>query len=101
MRFTILNPRSRSLLRGNLLVLGSLLAAFFLSDFPRTRPTLLLAIPALLSLFGTADTIRCMKPRWSFYHGGVLLCIYMDLMAVSMILFFLLYPYMHWLTASH
>jgi len=100
-RFTILNPRTRSLLRGNLLVLGSLLAAFFLSDFPRNRPTLLLAIPALLSLFGTADTIRCMKPRWSFYHGGVLLCIYMDLMAVSMILFFLLYPYMHWLTASH
>jgi hypothetical protein len=100
-RFTILNPRSRSLLRGNLLVLGSLLAAFFLSDFPRNRPTLLLAIPALLSLFGTVDTVRCMKPRWSFYHGGVLLCIYMDLMAVSMIIFFFLYPYMHWLTASH
>ena len=101
MRFTILSPRTRSLLRGNLLVLGSLLAAFFLSDFPRNRPTLLLAIPALLALWGTVDTIRCMKPRWSFYHGGVLLCIYMDLMAVSMILFFLLYPYMHWLTASH
>lgn len=101
MRFTILNPRSRSLLRGNLLVLGSLLAAFFLSDFPRNRPTLLLAIPALLSFFGTVDTVRCMKPRWSFYHGGVLLCIYMDLMAVSMIIFFFLYPYMHWLTASH
>jgi len=100
-RFTILNPRARSLLRGNLLVLGSLLAAFFLSGFPRNRPTLLLVIPALFALWGTVDTVRCVQPRWSFYHGGVLLCIYMDLMAVSMILFFLLYPYMHWLTASH
>jgi hypothetical protein len=97
----ILNPRTRSLLRGNLLVLLSLLAGFVLSDFPHNRPTILLAIPSVLAIVGTVDTIRCMQPRWSFYHGGVLLCIYMDLMAVSMILFFFLYPYMFWLTASH
>ncbi|HEY0264695.1 MAG TPA: hypothetical protein VGC07_09230 [Granulicella sp.] len=42
-----------------------------------------------------------MQKRWSFYHGGVLLCIYMDLMVVSLILFFLLYPYAFWLSASH
>ena len=97
----IFNPRARSLLRGNLLVLGSLLAAFFLSDFPHNRATLLLIFPALLSIFGTVDTVRCVQRRWSFYHAGVLLCIYMDLMAVSMIFFLLLYPYMSWLTASH
>ena len=101
MRFTILNPRARSLLRGNLLVLGSLLAAFLLSGFPLDRPTLLLAIPSVLSILGTVDTVRCVQRRWSFYHAGVLLCIYMDLMAVSMIIFFFLCPYMHWLTASH
>jgi hypothetical protein len=100
-RVSILNPRARSLLRGNLLVLSSLLTAFFLSDFPRNRPTLLLAIPALVAIVGTVDTVRCVQPRWSFYHAGVLLCIYMDLMAVSMVLFLLLYPYMSWLTASH
>jgi hypothetical protein len=94
------NPRIRSLLRGNLLVLLSLAVAFPLSDFPNNRPTLLLAIPALTAILGTADTIRCMQPRWSFYHGGVLLCIYMDLMAIILILFFLLYPYMFWLTSS-
>lgn len=101
MKNSFLNPRHRSLLRGTLLVLLSLAAAFVLSDFPRNRPTLLLAVPSLLSMVGTADTIRCMQPRWNFYHGGVLLCIYMDLMAVSMIVFFFLYPYMFWLTASH
>lgn len=98
---SLLNPRHRSLIRGNLLVLLSLVAAFILSDFPRNRPTMLLAIPSLIAMVGTADTIRCMQPRWSFYHGGVLLCVYMDLMAVSLILFFFLYPYMFWLTSSH
>ena len=59
-----------------------------------------MGIPTLISLVGTADTIRCMQPRWSFYHGGVLLCIYMDLMAVSMILFFFVYPYTFWGAAA-
>ncbi len=82
-------------------MLLSLAAAFFLSDFPHNRPTLLLAIPAVCSVLGTIDTIRCMQPKWSFYHGGVLLCVYMDLMAICMILFFFLYPYMFWVSASH
>ncbi len=97
----LLNPYHRSLARGNLLVLFSLTAAFFLSDFPHNRATLLLIIPCLISIAGTVDTVRCIRKRWSLYHGGVILCIYMDLMAVTMILVFLLYPYALWLTATH
>ncbi len=97
----ILNPRRKSLVRGNVLVLVSVVAAFFLSDFPHNRPTLLLLVPTLAAMVGTADTIRCMKKRWSFYHGGVLLCIYMDLMAMALILVFLLYPYALWITGAH
>jgi hypothetical protein len=82
-------------------VLASFLAAFFLSDFPHNRQSILLAIPSFCAIVGTADTIRCMQPRWSFYHGGVLLLIYMDLMAVAMILFLFLYPYAFWISASH
>jgi hypothetical protein len=52
-------------------------------------------------MLGTLDTIRCMQRRWNFYHGGVVLCIYMDLMAVCLILFLLLYPYMLWMASSH
>lgn len=92
--FAVFNPRRRSLLRGNLLVLGSFAAAFRLSDFPHSRATLLLAIPAVLALLGAFDTIRCMQLRWSFYHAGVILCLYMDLMAISLILFFLFSPYL-------
>ncbi len=92
--FAVFNPHRRSLLRGNLLVLVSFATAVRLSDFPRSRATLLLVIPAFLALLGTLDTARCMQPRWNFYHGGVVLCIYMDMMAMLLILFFLLSPYL-------
>jgi len=99
-QFHILNPRHHSLSRGNLLVLGSLLIAIRMSDFPNNRPTMFLAIPAFLAMVGTAETVRCMRMRWDYYHAGVILCIYMDLMVLCMILFFLIYPYGHFLTVS-
>ncbi len=94
------NPRRRSLLRGALLVLFSLFWAFRLSDFPQNRATLLLLLPALGAIAGTFDTLRCMQRRWNFYHGGVILCIYMELMALAMILFMLLYPYALWMSET-
>jgi hypothetical protein len=92
--FAIFHLRCRSLLRGTLLVLGSFAAAFPLSGFPHPHATLLLVVPTLLALFGTFDTIRCIQPRWNLYHGGVILLIFMDLMAICLILFFLLFPYL-------
>lgn len=94
------NPRYRSLARGNVMVLCSFLGAVILSDFPHNRATPLLVLPTLLAFAGTAETVRCIRKRWSFYHAGVILCIYMDLMALAMILFFLLYPYAHFLTSA-
>ena len=87
------NPRVRSLTRANILVLGSLLLTLPLSGFPHPHQNLLLAIPALLSVVGMMDTVRCIQRRWSLYHGGVLFCIYMDLMIIAIIWFFFLYPY--------
>ena len=96
----LFNPRKRSLLRGCLLVLVSLGAAILISGFPRNRATMFLIVPALAAIAGTADTVRCMQPRWNLYHGGVLLLIYMDLMALCMILFLLLYPYAQWMVST-
>jgi len=96
----ILNPRNRSLLRGGLLVLLSLGVAVRLSGFPNSRTNPYLALPALGAIAGTIDHVRCMRTKWSWYHGGVILLVYMDLMAIGMILFFLLYPYAQWLTAK-
>ena len=87
-----LNPRFRSLIRGNLLVLGSLAASLPISQFPHLRATPWLLLPLFGIALGTADTVRCMRRRWNFYHGGVILCIYMDLMVGILVLFMLLYP---------
>ncbi|ADV82573.1 hypothetical protein [Terriglobus saanensis] len=86
--------REKSLVRGNALVIVSLIAAFALSHFPYNQPSLWLILPTCVAALGTVDTLRCMQPRWSWYHGGVLLCVYMDLMVVTLILFFLVYPYL-------
>jgi len=34
-----------------------------------------------------------MQRRWSFYHGGVLLCLYMDLLILTLVFFFLFFPF--------
>lgn len=96
-RPAVFDIRSRSLLRGTGLVLLSLLVSFRLAHFPQARPTLWLMIPAFVALLGTWDTTRCLRIRWSWYHGGVLLFLYMDILALSMIFFLLLYPYAGWL----
>ena len=97
-RRDIFNLRRHSLVRASTLVILSLIAAIFLSDFPNNRPNAFLILPALIASIGTADTVRCMQRSWSFYHAGVILCVYMDIMALGMIVFFLLYPYLNWLT---
>ena len=92
--FDVFHPRRRSLLRGNLLVLGSFAASFLLSGFPHSRATLLLLIPAVLALVGMFDTVRCVQPSWNLYFGGIILLLLMDVMAVCLIFFFLFFPYL-------
>ena len=101
MKPAFLNPRCRSLLRGSLLVVVGLVLALPLAHFPELHPEPLLALPALLAFVGTIDHLRCMRPTWSWYHGGVLLAVYADLMVLSMILFLLLYPYASILSGTH
>jgi len=95
--FSFFNLRRKSLLRGSLLVLGSLVLAFVWAGYPEDHANPKLILPALTAFVGTLDTMRCLRLRWSFYHGGVILLLYMDIMAMAMILFLLLYPYHGWL----
>jgi hypothetical protein len=97
----LFNPRFRSIARANTIVLLGVAIATYLSGFPHIHANPLLALPLLICLVGTADTVRCMQRRWSLYHGGVLLSLYMDLMAITLVLFFLLYPYLVWLGEAH
>ena len=97
MPYAVFNLRARSLVRGTVLVLVSLLAAFLLSGFPKVHPAWPVGFPAFVALWGTYETLRCLRLRWSFYHGGVLLLLYMDVMALAMIFFLLIYPYAGWM----
>ena len=87
----------KSLLRANVASLGALAIAFPMSAFPHIHANPLLAVPLLLALLGATDAARCMQLRWNFYHGAVILSLYMDILIVTLILFFLLWPYFHWL----
>jgi hypothetical protein len=97
MPYAVFNLRARSLVRGTVIVLASLGMAFVLSGFPHAHPAWQIVFPTLTTLWGIYETLRCLRLRWSFYHGGVLLLLYMDIMALFMILFLLLYPYAGWL----
>jgi len=92
----VVNLRKKSLLRGTVLVLGSLVLAFIWAGYPETHSEPRLLLPTIAAFAGTVDTLRCLRMRWSFYHAGVMLLIYMDIMALAMILFLLLYPYVGW-----
>ncbi len=98
MPYAVFNLRARSLVRGTVMVLASLAASFAISGFPHARPEWKMVFPALAALWGTYETVRCLRLRWSFYHGGVLLLLYMDVMALSLIFFLLLYPYAGWIS---
>jgi hypothetical protein len=91
--YYIFNPRAHSLVRANVLVFASLAIAILLAHPPHLRPTIWMLLPTLGVIAGTIDTARCMQRRWSFYHGGVLLCLYMDLLVITLVLFFLFFPF--------
>ncbi len=92
----IFNPRAHSLIRGNVLVFAGVALATLISRFPALHVNLWLLIPLLGCCAGMVDTLRCLQKRWNFYHGGVMLCLCMDLMAIMLVLFFLVYPYLLW-----
>lgn len=93
----VFNIRARSLLRGTLLVLLSLVMALVCGGFPDVHPTAWLIVPAAGAVLGTVDTTRCLRRKWSFYHGGVLLLLYADVLVLALIFFLLLYPWAKWL----
>lgn len=97
MRYAVFNIRARSLLRGTVLVVGSLILALVMGGFPNVHGSPLLVVPACLGIWGTLETTRCLQRRWNLYHGGVLILLYADILALALILFLLLYPYARWL----
>ena len=83
-------------------MLGCLLIAIGISHAPNLRPEPWLLLPVIGAVAGLGETVRCMLGRrsWNLYYGGILMCLYTDLLVVTLILFFLLYPYFSGFTAA-
>lgn len=100
MRPAVFNIRASSLLRGTALVLGSLVLALACVGFPNVHATAWMLIPAAGALVGTFETTRCLKRQWSFYHGGVMILLYADILVLAVVFFLLLYPWAQWLQST-
>lgn len=81
--------RERSLARGVLLAMTAFIASLLLAGFPyidRLHGSTWQILPLPFVCWGMVETARCLKQRWSFYHAGVLILLYTDLMILVMVL---------------
>lgn len=87
-------PRRKSLVRALGLSLGAFALSLRLAGFPRIENlhgSSWQFLPLLMSLWGMAETARCLERRWSLYHAGILLLLYANLMILAMIIFLVVY----------
>jgi hypothetical protein len=88
-RLHLFRLRERSLLRGILLSLGAFAASLRLAGFPYIENLhgshwQILAVP--FACWGMVETARCLGQKWSFYHAGVLILLYSELMILATVL---------------
>jgi hypothetical protein len=87
-RLGLFRLRQKSLTRGILLSTGAFVASLLLAGFPRIENIhgsnwQILALVA--AVWGMAETARCLQRRWSFYHAGILILLYSDLIILATI----------------
>lgn len=85
---TVLRIRQKSLVRGVVLSLGAFVAGLLLAGFPhidQLHGSRWEILALLTAAWGMGETGRCLRRRWSFYHAGVVLMLYADLMIMLMI----------------
>jgi len=88
-QLSILQLRRRSLARGVVLSLAAGAASLRLAGFPRIAALhgshwQILLIPA--ACWGMVETARCLDRKWSWYHAGVLILLYSELLILALIL---------------
>jgi hypothetical protein len=87
-RLTIFRLRQKSLARGILLSVGAFAASLRLAGFPyidKIHGSSWQMAALLAAVWGMVETARCLERRWSFYHAGVLILLYADLIILAAI----------------
>lgn len=94
-RLNLFDIRQKSLVRAVLLSLGAFAASLRLAGFPyinNLHGSRWQFLALLVAAWGMAETARCLKRQWSFYHAGVMLLLYADLMILAGIVVLLAVP---------
>lgn len=82
-------------MRAIILSLGAFLASLRLAGFPsieNLHGSRWQILALFIAAWGMAETARCLQRRWSFYHAGILLLLYSDLMILAAIVVLLTLP---------
>lgn len=93
-RLSIFRLRQKSLARGILLSTGAFVASLLLAGFPdvdHLHSSPWQAAGLLVAAWGMVETARCLRRQWSFYHVGILILLYSDMIimvAIAALLFF-------------
>lgn len=85
---SVVRLRRPSIARGILLSVGAFFLSLRLAGFPRIEDlhsSHWQIVALLLAAWGMAETARCLRPKWSLYHAGVLIMLYSDLMILAAI----------------
>jgi hypothetical protein len=91
----IFRLRQKSLVRAVLLSLGAFAASLHLAGFPHVENlhgSYWQILALLVAVWGMAETARCLQRKWSFYHAGVLILLYSELMILAAIVVMLFAP---------
>jgi CO dehydrogenase/acetyl-CoA synthase gamma subunit (corrinoid Fe-S protein) len=78
-----------------LLSLGAFAASLRVAGFPNIselHSSRWQILALLVAAWGMAETARCLRRKWSFYHAGVLILLYADLMILACIVVLLVGP---------
>ena len=89
-RLAILHLRERSLPRGVAFSLAAFVVSLRLAGFPNAdnlHGSHWQIVTLMAALWGMVETARCIRRRWSFYHAGVLILLYTELMILTMTAF--------------
>jgi len=81
--------------RAIVLSLGAFAASLCLAGFPHIEnlhPSRWQILALFVAAWGMAETARCLQRRWSFYHAGVLILLYANLMILAAIVVLLAVP---------
>jgi hypothetical protein len=78
-----------------MLSVGAFAASLRLAGFPNIEDlhgSRWQIVALVAAAWGMAETSRCLRRRWSFYHAGVMLLLYANLMILATIVVLIAVP---------